>query len=65
MDQRVGMPMYLSPLVPLAAKDPRHSERQVLVRQTADPAMLPFDHHQQARSPEAYDATSSNSASPP
>ena len=46
MDQRVGMPMHLPPLGSLTAKDPGHPERQVLVWQTTDLAMLPFDHHQ-------------------
>src|SRR5215217_2615240 len=46
MDQRVGMPMYLPPLGSLTAKDPGHPERQVLLWQTTNLAMLPFDHHQ-------------------
>jgi hypothetical protein len=46
MDQRVGMPMHLPPLGSLTAKDPGHPERLVLVRQTTDLAMLPFDHYQ-------------------
>ena len=46
MDQRIGMSMHLPPLGSLTAKDPGHPERQVLVRQTSDLAMLPFDHHQ-------------------
>jgi hypothetical protein len=49
MDQRVDMPMHLPPLGSLTAKDPGYPERQVLVRQTTDPAMLPFDHHQHSK----------------
>ena len=46
MNQRVGMTMHQPPLRFVAAKDQGHAQRPVLIRQTADLAMLPFDHHQ-------------------
>ena len=46
MNQRVGMTMHQPPLRSFTAKDQGHAQRPVLIRQTADLAMLPFDHHQ-------------------
>ena len=46
VDQRVGMPMHLPPLRSVPSKDPGHAQGPVLVWQTPDLAMLPFDHHQ-------------------
>ena len=43
MGQRVRMPMHQPPRRSVPAKDPGHPERPVLVRQTTDLAMLPFD----------------------
>src|SRR5918998_1976875 len=51
MDQRVGMPMHLPPLRSVAAKDPGHPQRPVLVRQSTDLAMLSLDHHQHDQIP--------------
>jgi hypothetical protein len=46
MDQWVGMTMHQPPRGSFTAIDQGHAQRPVLVRQTADLAMLPFDHHQ-------------------
>ena len=46
MDQWVGKTMYWTPLRPFTTIDQGHAQRPVLVRQTADLAMLTFDHSQ-------------------
>jgi hypothetical protein len=43
VNQRVGMTMHLPPLRSFTTKDQGHSQRRVLVRQTAHVAVLSFD----------------------